>query len=160
MQTTAKTLVASALALAILAASGLTQAQQAPKPEALIKWRQSAYSLIGWNTGRIKASVEGSLNKEDVIKAANTIAAISASGLDKLFPAGTEQGKGWHDTSAKAELFKDIKRFNELTASLNKEALELASLAAGGGDQATIKTQFGKLTKTCKTCHDDFKAKD
>lgn len=159
MQTTAKNLIASALALAILAASSVTHAQQAPKPEALIKWRQSAYSLIGWNTGRIKASVEGTFNKDEVIRAANTIAAVSGSGLDKLFPAGTEQGKGWHDTSAKAELFKDIKRYNDLTASLNKEAVELANVA-NGGDQAAVKTQFGKLTKACKTCHDDFKAKD
>lgn len=76
MQTPSKALIASALALAILAASGITQAQQAPKPEALIKWRQSAYSLIGWNTGRIKASVEGTFNKEEVIKAANIRIAI------------------------------------------------------------------------------------
>lgn len=159
MQTLIKTLRTPVLALTIFATAGITLAQQAPKPENLIKWRQSAYSLIGWNTGRIKASVEGQFNKEDVIKAANTIAAISATGLDKLYAPGSEQGKGWHDTAAKPELFKDIKRFNELTASLNKEALELASVA-NGGDAAAVKTQFGKLTKTCKTCHDDFKVKD
>jgi cytochrome c556 len=147
-----------AATLALSAAASYAQ-PAAPKPEALIKWRQSSYALIGWNTGRIKAALEGQFNKDEVIKAANTIAAISASGLDKLFAPGSEQGKGWHDTAAKAELFKDLKRFNELSASLNKEAVELASVA-NGGDAAAVKTQYAKLTKTCKTCHDDFKAKD
>jgi cytochrome c556 len=160
MQLPIKCIAIGVLALSLAAIGASTQAQQAgPKPESLIKWRQSAFSLIGWNTGRIKASVEGTFNKEEVVKAANTIAAISGSGLDKLFAPGSEQGKGWHDTAAKPELFKDVKHFNDLNAALGKEALELASVA-NGGDPAALKTQFGKLTKTCKTCHDDFKVKE
>lgn len=154
-----KTLLAPALAVAVLAASVSALAQQAPKPETLIKWRQSAYQVIAWNSGRIKAAVEGQYNKDDVIKAANAIAAVGNSGLGNLFVPGTEQGKGWHDTTAKAELFKDIKRFNELNANFNKEATELATVAATG-DAAAVKVQYTKLTRTCKTCHDDFKGKE
>ncbi|HEY8024336.1 MAG TPA: cytochrome c [Burkholderiaceae bacterium] len=147
------------LVLALLAATGYAVAQQAPKPENLIKWRQSAFSVIAWNTGRIKANVEGTYNKDEVVKAANTIAALSKSGIDSLFVAGTEQGKGWHDTSAKAETFKDTKHFEDLLANFGKEAGDLAGIAASG-DQAAVKAQYGKLTRTCKACHDDFKAKD
>lgn len=154
-----KTLLAPALAVAVLAASVSALAQQAPKPETLIKWRQSAYQVIAWNSGRIKAAVEGQYNKDDVIKAANAIAAVGNSGLGNLFVPGTEQGKGWHDTTAKAELFKDIKRFNELNANFSKEATELATVAATG-DAAAVKVQYTKLTRTCKTCHDDFKGKE
>lgn len=147
------------LATALLAASAGAGAQQAPKPENLIKWRQSAFSLVAWNASRIKASVDGQFNKDEVQRAANAIAAIANSGLGGLFAAGTEQGKGWHDTAAKPELFKDPRKFGELTASFAKEATELASVSAGG-DPALVKTQFGKLQRTCKSCHDDFKAKD
>lgn len=154
-----KKILAPAVALAILASSASVLAQQAPKPEQLIKWRQSAFQVVAWNTGRIKSSLDGQYNKDEVQRAANSIAAIANGGLGALFAAGTEQGKGWHDTTAKPELFKDGKRFAELGASFGKEAGELAAVA-GGGDVAAIKAQFGKLQRTCKSCHDDFKAKD
>jgi cytochrome c556 len=135
-------------------------AQQGPaKPETLIKWRQSAYQVLAWSNSRIKASVEGQYNKDEVIKAANTIAALANSGLGALFAPGTEQGKGWHDTSAKPELFKDGKRVGELAGNFATEANELARIAAGG-DSAAVKEQFGKLGKSCKACHDEFKIKD
>lgn len=154
-----KNFLASILAGSVLAASGYALAQQAPKPETLIKWRQSVFQVIAWNSGRIKANVDGQYNKEEVIKAANTIAALSKSGLGSLFVPGTEQGKGWHDTAAKAEVFKDTAHFDELGAAFSKEAVELASVAANG-DQAAVKAQFGKLGRSCKACHDDFKSKD
>lgn len=145
------------LALAVSAGALAQQAQ--PKPETLIKWRQSAYQVLAWNNARIKANVEGQYNKDEVIKAANSTAAIANSGLGGLFAPGTEQGKGWHDTTAKPELFKDGKRVGELAGNFVREANELAKIAAGG-DAAAVKVQFGKLGQTCKSCHDDFKAKD
>lgn len=154
-----KHIAASAVAASLLAASALALAQQAPKPETLIKWRQSAFQVVAWNSGRIKASIDGQYNKEEVIKAANTIAAISGSGLGSLFAPGTEQGKGWHETTAKPELFKNSARFAELGGNFNREAVELTKVAATG-DVAAVKEQFGKLSRTCKACHDDFKAKD
>ncbi len=154
-----KKILAPALAIAILASSASVLAQQAPKPETLIKWRQSAFQVVAWNTGRIKNSLEGQYNKEEVQRAANAISGIANAGLGALFAPGSEQGKGWHDTSTKPELFKDGKRFAELGGNFSKEATELASVA-NGGDVAAIKAQFGKLQRTCKACHDDFKAKD
>lgn len=152
-------IVAPIVAAAALVAAGSSLAQQAPKPEQLIKWRQSVYQVLAWNTGRVKANVDGQYNKEDVIKAANAIAAIANSGLGALYAPGTETGKGWHDTTVKAELFKDAKRVGEVAGAFNKEANELAKVALGG-DVAAVKDQLGKLQRTCKACHDDFRAKD
>lgn len=151
---------AATLTLAIAAASVTVLAQQAPKPEQLIKWRQSAFQVIAWNSGRIKASIDGTYNKDEVVKAANTIASLANGGLGTLFAPGTEHGKGWHETSAKPELFQDGgKHAGELAASFAKEASELARVAAAG-DAAAVKEQFGKLNRTCKGCHDEFRAKD
>ena len=154
-----KLIVKSLAAILLVSAAGAVFAQQAPKPETLIKWRQSVYQTIGWNTQRIKANVDGQYNKDEVVKAANAIAALANSGIGALFAPGTEQGKGWHDTSTKPEFFKNTARVGELAGNFNKEANELAKIAATG-DQAAVKAQFGKLSQTCRSCHDDFKKKD
>jgi cytochrome c556 len=142
------------LAVALLATTA--QAQQAPKPEQLIKWRQSAYQVIGWNTGRVKANVDGNYNKDDVIRAANTIAAVANGGLPTLFTAGTDTGKGWHDTSVKPTLFSDASGAAAAQAAFGKEANELARVAQTG-DVAAVKAQLAVLQKTCKACHDDYR---
>ncbi len=158
MNKSLKRIASAVLTVGVLAATATAIAQQAPKPEQLIKWRQSAYQVLAWNTGRVKANVDGQYNKEDVIKAANTIAAIANSGLGTLFAPGTETGKGWHETSVKPELFTD-KKAGEFAANFNKEANELAHVASLG-DVAAVKAQLGKLQGTCKACHDDFRKKD
>lgn len=159
MNKSAKPLIA-ALAV-VVSASALAQsaAPAQPKPETLIKWRQSVYQVLAWNSARIKANVEGQFNKEDVIRAANSTAAIANSGLGVLYVAGTEQGKGWHDTAVKPELFSDGKRVGELAGNFVKEANELAKVA-NAGEAAAVKAQFAKLQASCKGCHDDFKKKD
>lgn len=145
-----------ALALTVTASAF---AQQAPKPETIIKWRQSVYQVLAWNSGRIKANVDGQFNRDEVVRAANSTAAIASSGLGALYAPGTEQGKGWHDTAAKPEIFKDGKKVGDLAANFIHEANELAKLAVNG-DQAAVKAQFGKLGQACKACHDDYKVKD
>lgn len=152
--------ISSLLAALLLSAASASWAQQAPaKPEQLIKWRQSVYQVLGWNSGRIKANVEGQYNKDEVVRAANAIAALANSGIGGLFAAGSESGKGWKDTLTKPEFFNSPQRVAELAGNFNREANELAKIAATG-DAAAVKTQFGKLGQTCKACHDDFKAKD
>lgn len=159
MKPLTRSLTVVAAVATLSAAAAVAWAQQAPKPEQLIKWRQSAYQVIAWNAGRIKSNVEGSAyNKDDVVKAANTIAAIANSGLGALFAPGTETGKGWHETTVKPELFTD-KRVGELAGNFTREANALAQVAASG-DAAAVKAQFGTLQKTCKACHDDFRNKD
>jgi cytochrome c556 len=139
------------------AAVGSALAQQAPKPEALIKWRQSAFQVVAWNSGRIKSSLDGAYNKEQVLKAATVIAAVANAGLGGLFAPGTESGKGWHDTTARPELFANTARFAELGGEFGKESNELVRVVSSGADAAAVKEQFGKLQKTCKSCHDDFR---
>jgi cytochrome c556 len=128
------------------------------KPEDAIKWRQSAYTTMGWSMARIKANVEGTYNKEDVVKSANVIQAIANSGMGALFPAGTDKGTGWEATRVKPEFFTNKEGVGKVAMAFNKEANEMAKIAATG-DAAAVKEQLGKLGGTCKGCHDDFKAK-
>ena len=145
-----------ALAALALAVAGTASAQM--KPEDAIKWRQSSYGAMEWSMTRIKMNIDGTFNKEDVIKSANVIQAIANSGLGSLYLPGTDKGTGWEATRAKPEIWTEKEKLGKAGGAFNKEANEMAKVAATG-DAAAVKAQFGKLGETCKDCHDDFKAK-
>ena len=148
-----KTKIALAL-LSVSLVSGAAVAQV--KPEDAIKWRQSGYAFMAWNMGRIKANVDGTYNKDEVIKAANAIQAIANSGMGALYLPGTDKGKGWKDTRVKPELFTDKEGVGKVATNFVQQANEMAKVAAAG-DAAAAKAQFGKLGESCKGCHDKFR---
>lgn len=148
-----------AVAALAIGLSGATLAQSIGKAEDQIRWRQSVMQTQGWSMARIKANIEGTYNKDQVIQAANTIQAIANSGLGVLFQPGTATGKGWRDTNVKPEYFTNSAKLKELGMAYNKEANEMAKVAAGG-DAAAVKAQFGNLGKACKGCHDEFVKED
>ena len=113
---------------------------------------------MAWNMGRIKANVEGQYNKDEVVKAANAIQAIANSGMGALYLPGTDKGKGWEETRAKSNIWTDKEKLGKIAMDFNKEANELAKVAANG-DAAAVGAQLGKLGGTCKACHDDFRTK-
>lgn len=144
------------LAGTMLAAAGAASAQSIGKPEDQIRWRQSAYHTMAWNMGRIKANVEGTYSKDQVVQAANVIAAIANSGMGALYGPGTDKGKGWKKTEVKPELFTDKEGVGKVAKAFNTEANEMAKVAATG-DAAAVKAQFGKLGETCKGCHEKYR---
>jgi len=144
------------LALLSLTLAGTAVAQV--KPEDAIKFRQSGYAFMAWNMSRIKTNVDGTFNKDEVVKAANAIQAIANSGMGALYLPGTDKGKGWEDTRVKPELFTNKEGVAKVAGALVKEANEMAKVAATG-DVAAVKAQYGKLGAACKGCHDDFKVK-
>ena len=145
------------LAAVILAGvAGGVLAQQAMKPEDMIKTRKAGYSFMSWNMGKIKANVDGTFNKDQVVGAANAIAAIANSGMGALYGPGTEKDVGDQKTRVKPEFFQQQDKVKELATNFVKETNELAKVAATG-DAAAIKAQFGKAGASCKACHDAFR---
>lgn len=144
----------AALVLSTLAATVL--AQQAPKPEDQIKIRKAGFTFMAWNFGKIKANLDGNFNKDQVVAAANVVAATASSGMGALFAPGTEKDVGDQKTRVKPELFQQPDRVKELMGNLVRESNELVKVA-GTGDVAAIKAQFGKTGGTCKACHDEFR---
>ena len=142
-------------ALILVSLSGAVMAQ-ALKPEEMIKTRKAAYSFMSWNMGKIKANLDGSFNQDQVVFAANAVAAVANSGLGALFGPGTDKEVGGEKTRVKPEFFQQQDKVREVAMNFNKEANELAKVAATG-DQAAIQAQFGKTGGTCKACHDSFR---
>ena len=146
------------VALVLVGLVSASFAQQSLKPEEMIKIRKSGYSFMSWNMGKIKANLDGNFNKEQVIAAANVVAATANSGMGALFAPGTEKDVGDQKTRVKPEFFDPANKnkLSEVAMNFNKEANELAKVAATG-DVAAIKAQFGKTGGTCKGCHDAFR---
>ena len=101
-------------------------------------------------------SLDGTFNKEQVIAAAKVVAATANSGMGALFGPGTDKEVGGEKTRVKPEFFQQPEKVRELAMAFNKEANELAKVAATG-DVNAIKAQFGKTGGTCKGCHDAFR---
>jgi cytochrome c556 len=142
-------------AVSVSAIAGQSEDQQ-------VKFRQSAYSFAAWNCAKIKSQVvehPETYNKDQIIAAANSVAAVANSGLGALYGAGTDQATGWKKSRLKPEFFDKPDEAKKAGLAFNKEANELAKVAASG-DIAAIKTQFGKVGETCKSCHDSFRIKD
>jgi cytochrome c556 len=147
---------------AILTLGALSSVALAGPIEEQIRFRQSAYSYLSWNTAKIKAQAADhpeTFNKDQVITAANAIAAVANSGLLDLYGPGTEVGTGWKPTRLKPEFFEKQDEVKEIDATFIKEANELQKVAATG-DVAAIKSQFGKVGATCKSCHDLIRVRE
>lgn len=146
----------------VVALVSVTTASLAGPIEEQIRFRQSAYSFLGWNTAKIKAQAVDhpeTFNKDQVIAAANAIAAAANAGILELYGPGTDQGTGWKPTRLKSEYFQKQDEVKELEAAFVKEANELEKVALDG-DVTAIKTQFGKVGASCKSCHDLIRVRE
>lgn len=149
------------ITLSILLAATTTAALAGPIEEQ-IRFRQSAYSFTAWNLQKIKAQVidhPETYNKDNVAAAANAIAAVANSGLGALYGEGTDQGIGWKQTRLKPEFFQKKEEVTKVANTFNEAANELVKVAATG-DVNLIKTQFGKVGESCKSCHDLIRIKE
>ncbi len=149
-----KNLTKIALVTAAVAVASSAFAQ--PKPEAFVKHRQSALSLMGWYFGSLGPVAKGErpFNKEEAIKATALVATLAKLPYDS-FVAGTENVG---NTRALPSVWSDNAKFKELASKIGVETDKLAAVAAAG-DVDGFKKQFGVVGGTCKACHDDFQKK-
>jgi cytochrome c556 len=144
-----------AVVAALGALSSLPAAAQFQKPEDAIKYRQSALTVMGTHVGRIGAMAQGKVPFD--AKAAAENADIIAT-LAKLpftaFGEGTDKGL---PNRAKPEIWKDAAKFKSASEAMIAEAGKLDAAAKSGSLDA-IKVAMGGLGKSCKACHDDFRA--
>jgi hypothetical protein len=101
----------------------------------------------------------GWAHKDQVIAAANVVAATANSGMGALFGPGTDKPIGDVKTRVKPELFTEGENVGKLAGDFTAAANNLAKVAATG-DAAAMKTAFGEMGKACKACHDRYRAED
>ena len=123
------------------------------KPEDAIKYRQSAFALMGAHMGRLAAVVKGEVpyNKEDVARNAAIISTLSSLPWQAFGP-GTEGGK------AEPAIWKESAKFKTASDRMQAAVAEL-NTAAQSGNPENLKKALGATSQTCKACHDDFRKK-
>jgi cytochrome c556 len=126
---------------------------QFAKPEDAIKYRQSAFALMGAHMGRLAAVVKGEVpyNKEDVVRNAAIISTLSSMPWQAFGP-GTEGGK------AEPAIWKESAKFKSAADKMQAAVAEL-NTAAQSGNPENLKKALGATSQTCKACHDDFRKK-
>ena len=143
-----------AIATAAIAVATTSFAQ--PKPEAYVKHRKAALTLMGWYFGSMGPVAKGekAFNKDELTKTTALVATLAKLPFDS-FVAGTENVGG---TEALPAVWSNNAKFKELATKIGVETEKLAAVAAAG-DADGFKKQFGVVGGTCKACHDDFRKK-
>jgi cytochrome c556 len=152
-----KKLLGIGLVSSLIGLSFLTVASAAgPKPEDAAKYRQSVYTIIGWNFKPIGAMVKGDapFDAAAVARHAQYVELMSQAALEG-FPKGSGPD-AVKNTEAKPEIWTNWDKFETAMNDFQQEAAKLTEVAKGG-DEAAIKAQFGKTAETCKACHKEFR---
>ncbi|PIE20414.1 MAG: cytochrome C554 [Neptuniibacter caesariensis] len=123
-----------------------------------IEARQGYYKMIKFNFGVLGAMVKGKkeYNADTASTAANNIYTLSKLNNEMLWPKGSDnnQAKG---TSAKPAIWENFPDVQEKSRNWKSAVKTLASEAGNG--LAALRASFGPVGKSCKSCHDDYKAK-
>jgi cytochrome c556 len=140
------------LGMGLLTAAGAAD----QKPEDVVQYRQSVYTIIGWNFKPIGAMVKGEVpfDAAAVARHAQYIEMMS-----KAAPEGFSKGTGpdvVKKTEAKPEIWTKATEFDSKMKDFQQAAAKLTEVAKGG-DEKAIKAQFGKTAETCKACHKEFR---
>ena len=145
---------AALLAAASLAVAGVAQAQ-APKPENVLKYRQSVYTAIAWNFGPMGAMAQGRVpfDAKAFQMRAERVAALAPM-VGESFTAET---KGLATSELKPAMWENRADFDAKLKDFVEASARLAA-AARTGDEAKSKEAFLATYETCKACHDRYKA--
>jgi cytochrome c556 len=146
--------VASIALTALFAIPFSAQAQFA-KVEDAVKYRQSAFSLMGAHMGRVGAVVKGE-KPYDKAAVEGDVAVIEM--MSKLPWTAFPQGSDLQNSKAKPEIWKEQDKFKAGAEKMQQEVARLSE-AAKSGDQNAIKTAFGAVGQSCKSCHDNYRNK-
>ena len=146
-----KTAIAAILSLAATA----VVAQQPVKPEDHIKWRKSAYAVMGLHFGSLAAMAQDKkpYNKEEAIRDADFVALLATE--PRLhFVDGTDKG----ETKAKPEIWQKRSDFDSKMDKMVNETGKLPQVARNG-DLSALKKAGGDAGSACKACHDEYRQK-
>lgn len=135
-------------AVAVMAESSVKELQHA---------RHEHYEELGDAFKVVRDQTRSSNPDLAAIKAAARKVNDASVNQEKWFPAGSgpEAGK----TQALADIWAKPAEF-KAAMKLFSEAAPKLNAAANAGDVAAIKTAFSDVGKSCKNCHEQFRAKD
>lgn len=133
----------------------LPASAQFAKAEDAIKYRKNALFVMQQNFGRVAGMAAGKIPFDAKVAADS---AVAAEFVSKLPWAGFGPGTDMGDTKAKPEIWANKAKFDDYARNTEAEMAKLA-VAAKSGNLDSIKLAVNATSGTCKSCHDDFRAK-
>lgn len=134
--------------------TALPAAAQFAKPEDAVKYRKSAFTVMGTHFGRIGAMVQGRVPYDAAAVTANAEIVVHMSTLPYAgFPEGTS---GTEKGTPKPNVWTERAKFDEAAKKMQDEVAKLLA-AAKSGNADQVKAQFGNAAGACKNCHDNFR---
>ena len=144
-------LVAATIASLLTAVPASAQFQ---KPEDAVKYRKSAFTVMGAHFGRIGAMAQGRVPFDANVAAANADIVVTMSKLPyAAFPEGTG---GSEKGAPNAKVWSDRAGFDAAAKKMQDEVVKLAA-AAHSNNLDAMKAAFGSAGGACKACHDDYR---
>ncbi len=149
-----RTLAAGVIGTSLLSATAMSHYDDKEVPQS---YRQSWFTLLAMNFGPMAAMAKGEMPWDDSkLKGyAADLAAITQLDLMRGFAPGSDKGT----TRAKPAIWNNKDDFGAKFKDLQAAAAEL-NVVAATGDREKITAQIGATGKTCKACHDEYKAKN
>lgn len=123
--------------------------------KALMEERHEGMEDIGDAFKIVNAQLKGSAPDIAAIRSAAATIADGAAKSPTWFPPGTGPDVG--KTRAKAEIWQTPQDFAAKDSAFLQAATAFKA-AADAGDLTAVKTQAGELGKSCKACHDSYRA--
>lgn len=142
--------ILAAAAAVLLSTAAHAQFQ---KPEDAVKYRQSAFTVLGAHFSRIGAMAQGRVPFD--AKVAQENAAIVAT-MSKLPWAGFTPDTEKIKSRTKPEAWMEM---DKVRAGADKMVKAIADLEAATrtGSLDAVKKSFGDAAATCKACHDAYR---
>ena len=141
-------------AVAALAATiALPAAAQFQRPEDAVKYRKSAFFVMGQHFGRLNAVAQGRVPYEPV---STTVNAEIVQLMSTLPWAGFVDGTDKGDTRALPKIWAERAQFDAGAVKLREETTKLVA-AAKSNNLDQLKAAVGAVGQTCKACHDNYR---
>ena len=146
--------ITTALALAAAALTALPAAAQFAKPDDAVKYRKSAFSVMGTHFSRIGAMAQGRVPFDAAAAQANADVVVVMSRLP--FAGFVEGTAGTEKGTPKATVWTQRAQFDDRAKKM-QDAVGKLQAASKSGNLDQVKAAFGDAAGTCKACHDDYR---
>lgn len=140
--------VSISLALTITAAA-------APTAEDTIKYRNAVMSSMAAHMNALTLIVFDKVDGADYAQSHADAVANASAELDVLFPEISRDG----ETDALPAIWKNPDEFATAVADAQAAANDLRT-AVGGGDRKALMAALAGAGKSCKGCHESYRAED
>ncbi|MDY6948284.1 MAG: cytochrome c [Pseudomonadota bacterium] len=135
----------------------LAQASEPANMKEFQKARHDHYHKLGDAFKVVRDETRADQPDLAKVRTAAKVVNTAAAEQEKWFPAGSGPDAG--KTQALADIWAKPADF-KAAMKLFSDAAPKLQTAADSGDAAAIKTAFGEVGKTCKNCHEKFRAEE